>query len=374
MRRYWQRRPLLVRQAIPGFVPPLDPQALLELASDEAVESRFVSRHGKRWSLEEGPFEAEALPPLSRRNWTLLVQGVELHLDAAHELLSRFRFIPDARVDDLMISLASDGGGVGPHLDSYDVFLLQAWGKRRWRIGPVRSPKLVEGLPLRILADFEADQEWLLEPGDMLYLPPGWGHDGIAEGPCMTCSIGFRAPSRHEFLSAFLAEAAEAPGGANPRFADRRRLASDSPARIPDDLHQTLTGWAASWRPEAKRAEAFIGRFLTEPKPSVWFEPPARGPKGGFASACRSRPLQLDRRTRMLWRGRQIFINGECVEPHARARPLLRRLAERRVIEPVELAALAEDAALLGLLETWFEAGWLHLGRPSTERKLRASS
>src|SRR5690606_26400779 len=180
MRRHWQRRPLLIRQAIPGFTPPLDPRQLVELAADDDVESRLVTRRRGRWALEHGPFEPEDVPALTRRDWTLLVQGVDLHVDAAHALLARFRFVPDARLDDLMISLAGDGGGVGPHVDSYDVFLLQAWGRRRWRIGPVRQPRLVEGLPLKILDGFEPDEEWVLEPGDMLYLPPGWGHDGIA--------------------------------------------------------------------------------------------------------------------------------------------------------------------------------------------------
>src|SRR5690606_28554951 len=202
----------LIRQAIPDFEAPLDAAALIALASDDSVESRLIARRRGRWSLEHGPFEPERLPSLSGRDWTLLVQGADLHSDAARALLSRFRFVPDARLDDLMISLAADGGGVGPHQDSYDVFLLQAWGRRRWRIGRVAEPQLVPGLPLRVLANFEAEREWLLEPGDMLYLPPGWGHDGIAEGPCMTCSVGFRAPSRHEFLAAFLAEAADSPG------------------------------------------------------------------------------------------------------------------------------------------------------------------
>jgi 50S ribosomal protein L16 3-hydroxylase len=358
LRTRWQRRPLLIRQAIPGFEAPLDAAALIALAGDDAVESRLVSRARGRWKLASGPFQPEDIPPLSRRNWSLLVQGVDLHHDAAHALLSRFRFVPDARLDDLMISLASDGGGVGPHVDSYDVFLLQAWGRRRWRVGPVRSQHLVDGLPLRILADFEPDEEWLLEPGDMLYLPPGWGHDGIAEGPCMTCSIGFRAPSRHEFLAAFLAEAADSPGGPDLRFGDRGRSPARLPARIPDDLYATLSAWADDWRPGAARIETFVGRFLTEPKPSVWFDAHPIGFET-FVRRCREHGLRLDRRTRILWRADLVHINGESVHPPAAARAQLRRLADRRSMHPADFHRIPDEDELLTLLHEWATAGWL---------------
>ncbi len=362
MRRHWQRRPLLIRQAIPGFTPPLDPRQLVELAADDDVESRLVTRRRGRWALEHGPFEPEDVPALTRRDWTLLVQGVDLHVDAAHALLARFRFVPDARLDDLMISLAGDGGGVGPHVDSYDVFLLQAWGRRRWRIGPVRQPRLVEGLPLKILDGFEPDEEWVLEPGDMLYLPPGWGHDGIAEGPCMTCSIGFRAPSRQEFLSAFLAEAADAPGGPDPRFGDRGRPPATSPGRIPDDLAATLSAWARDWRPDPARIDDFAGRYLTEPKPSVWFEAPAPMALERFVRAARKQGLRLDRRSRMAWRGAKLYLNGEAFSPDAAGRRLLRRFADRHGLEVADLQAADASAPVFGLLHQWHDAGWIRLG------------
>lgn len=362
MRRHWQRKPLMIRQAIPGFAPPLDPEQLIELASDDAVESRLVTRRRGLWALEHGPFEPGEVPALTRRDWTLLVQGVDLHSDAAHALLARFRFVPDARLDDLMISLAGDGGGVGPHVDSYDVFLLQAWGRRRWRIGPVRQPRLVEGLPLKILDGFEPDQEWVLEPGDMLYLPPGWGHDGIADGPCMTCSIGFRAPSRHEFLSAFLAEAADAPGGPDPRFGDRGRAPAASPGRLPDDLAATLSGWAREWRPDPARVDEFVGRYLTEPKPSVWFDSPAPMTLERFARSARRQGLRLDRRSRMAWRGARLYLNGEAFAASAADRTLLRRFADRQALDAADLQALDPSAPVFGLLHQWRNSGWICLG------------
>ena len=182
MRRHWQKKPLLVRQAWPGVTPPIDRAALFELAGQPDVESRLLTRFAGDWRLRHGPLPRRALPPLGKPDWTLLVQGLDLHWPAARDMLDRFRFVPEARLDDLMVSYASDGGGVGPHLDSYDVFLLQVHGRRRWRIGPVHDRSLVAGLPVKILGQFVPDQDWILEPGDMLYLPPNWGHDGVAVG------------------------------------------------------------------------------------------------------------------------------------------------------------------------------------------------
>jgi 50S ribosomal protein L16 3-hydroxylase len=196
MQRHWQKKPLLIRQAIPGFQALLDRPALFDLAEQDEVESRLIQQTPKGWNMRNGPLARRALPAVKSPNWALLVQGVDQHVESVHALLQQFRFVPDARLDDLMISYATDGGGVGPHFDSYDVFLLQAHGRRRWRIGKQKDLTLVEGAPLKILQNFEPEEEFVLEPGDMLYLPPRYAHDGVAEGECMTYSIGFRAPKR----------------------------------------------------------------------------------------------------------------------------------------------------------------------------------
>ena len=196
MRQYWQKKPLLVRQAIPGFKALLPRADLFALASQEGVESRLVQQTEGAWKFQHGPFTRRALPPLQRPHWTLLVQGVDLHNDSVHALMQQFRFVPDARLDDVMISYASDGGGVGPHFDSYDVFLLQAHGQRRWRIGRQKDLSLRDDVPMKILSHFEPEEDWVLEPGDLLYLPPRWAHDGVAVDACMTYSVGFRAPAR----------------------------------------------------------------------------------------------------------------------------------------------------------------------------------
>ena len=361
LRRHWQRRPLLVRQAIAGFASPVSPAELYELAGRDEVESRLITSAGDRWRLDRGPFDAGGLPSLRRKHWTLLVQGVDQQLDRVHQLLGRFRFISDARLDDLMISIAGDGGGVGPHLDSYDVFLLQASGRRRWRWGPTdprHPPAFKTGLPLKILQRFEPAHEAILEPGDLLYLPPGVAHEGSAVGACMTFSIGFRAPSRLEYLRAWLGDAADGITGADPRYVDHGRIATSTPAEIPLSLDRQLARWARSWRPTERELHRFNGRFLTEPKANVWFEPPARklGPLP-FARHAARHGLRIDRRTRIAYRGRDLFINGECF-PGAAVQSM-RSLADGRAMRGEVLADAMKDSAIAGLLHQWWAQGWI---------------
>ncbi|MCR5881515.1 cupin domain-containing protein [Rhizobacter sp. J219] len=353
MRRHWQKRPLLIRQAVPGEGSFLDRAELFELAGREGVESRVVAHQGKTWTLRHGPFARRALPPVSRPAWTLLVQGLDTHLDAAHELLARFRFVPDARLDDLMVSWASDGGGVGPHVDSYDVFLLQLHGKRRWRIAPPGDATLVDGVPLKILKHFKPQRDWVLEPGDMLYLPPGWGHDGVAVGECMTASIGFRAAGRAELRDEVLQrmlDGSERPDP-DPLYRDPRQPATSQPALIPDALREFAAREVARWLAEPQALACALGEVLSEPKPAVWFdagEPLAAG-----------QGVRLDRRTRMLYDERHVYINGEAFRATGRDATLMRRLADQRMLPAARLAALSDDAR--ELLDQWAQAGWLHL-------------
>lgn len=364
MTRYWQRRPRLMRAALPCVQPPLSRAEVFGLAARDDVESRLVSAFDGRWRLAHGPFGPRSLPPRSRPGWTLLVQGVDGHHPAARRLLDRFRFIADCRLDDLMISWASEGGGVGPHVDSYDVFLLQVEGLRRWRLGPVRDAAMVPGLPLKVLSRFEPTEQHDLAPGDMLYLPPGWGHDGTAiGGPCMTCSIGFRAPSRLELLRHLLADAADEPGGTDQRFTDAGIRATRRPGAIPEALFGTLSGWALDWQPRPAEVRRAIGCFLTEPKASVWFDAPKRPPtETRFDRAARAHGLCLDRRSRVAYRGRWFFINGEsCAMPSQGAR-WLRELADRRLLSPATAARWLEDVDLARQLRSWIGHGWLRFG------------
>ena len=349
MARHWQRRPLLVRGALPDLAPPLLRTELYALAARDDVESRLVRKTSHGWSLAHGPFARSALPPVRQRGWTLLVQGVDLHHAAAHALLRRFRFVPDARLDDLMISWASDGGGVGPHVDSYDVFLLQARGRRRWRIARRFDARLDERAPFKVLRRFVAEDEYVLEPGDMLYLPPGWAHDGVAiGGECMTCSIGLRAPKRGELAAELAQRLGESYDDAT-LYRDAGQKATTSPAAIP----AALTRFAAdalqrlAARPAA--VERALGEVLSEPKAQVWFSK-RRAPRRFGAVA-------LDRRTRMLYDKHHVFINGEAVPVRGAQAAVLRRLADERALDA--RAVRAASPVVRKLLAQWLAAGWL---------------
>jgi 50S ribosomal protein L16 3-hydroxylase len=352
MKRHWQKKPLLVRGALPGFAPLLDRAQLFELAGREGVESRLVSQGDAGWTMRRGPFARRSLPPVSRPGWTLLVQGVDLHHDGVHQLLNQFRFVPDARLDDIMISYATDGGGVGPHTDSYDVFLLQAQGRRRWRISAQKDRSLVEGVPLKILANFQAEQEWVLEPGDMLYLPPGYAHDGVAEGECMTYSVGFRVPSRgdmaREMLQRLAEDAADLAG--DTLYRDAGHPAAATPAAIPPELEAFARASLQTVLADREALARVLGEHLTEPKPDVWFD------AGRVPRVVQS--VVLDRRTRMMHDARHIFVNGESWRAAGRDATLMRRLADARRLTRDELSSASDDAR--ALLVSWIEAGWLH--------------
>lgn len=360
MKRYWQKKPLLVRQAVPGFKPLLDRAQLFELAANEDAQTRMVIQEpGTKpgWRFKHGPFQRRTLPPLKQPGWTILVQGVDLHHERVHELMNQFRFVPDARLDDLMISFATDGGGVGPHYDSYDVFLLQAHGKRRWRIGRQKDLSLQPDVPLKILANFEPEVEYVLEPGDLLYLPPRYAHDGIAEGECMTYSIGFRIPNRAELareLLQRLAEDAEEEVGVG-LYRDPDQPAVDQPAEIPARMLEFAQNALQDALQDSRALARGLGEYMTEPKPNVWFE--VRTASAKEAQALKARGIRLDRRTRMMFDAHHIFINGESFSASGRDATLMRALANGRILSGREVAKLSAQA--FELLTSWCAAGWL---------------
>ena len=357
LRDYWHKKPLLIRQALPGFQAFLARDDLFALAAQDDVESRLVSRLDGQWKMASGP--QAALPPPTQPDWTLLVQGVNLYNDDADALLRQFRFIPDARLDDLMISYASDGGGVGPHFDSYDVFLLQAHGKRRWQISAQRDLTLIDGVPLKILANFTADEDFLLEPGDMLYLPPHYAHDGIAVGECMTCSIGFRAPAYQELGEAFLqfmADSIDLPG----RYADPDL----TPARHPAEIGKTMLGRVGAELAKVKFTEddiaIFLGEYLSEPKTSVYFDAPEPALSAArFRQRAAKAGVRLSRKTSMLYTGKHLFINGVSFAISRADRMSLIALANERMLSGAATAAASDDVQ--EALYTWYQDGWLAL-------------
>lgn len=354
MKNYWQRKPLLVRQAIPNFSPLLSRSALFDLAGQPDVESRLVmgENSGQRaWQMQRGPFKRKAIPKLTERDWTLLVQGVDLHDDGVSALMQQFRFIPDARIDDVMISYASDGGGVGPHFDSYDVFLLQAQGQRRWRIGRQKDLSLQPDLPLKILANFKPEHDWVLNPGDMLYLPPRYAHDGVALGECMTYSIGFRVPQMGDLARELLVRMSEDAEDAvsTDLYQDAKQPAVQKAAAMPEGLSDFAKSALQRALKDPHALARALGEYLTEPKANVWFE--------GGKVPRKIKAVTLDRRSRMLYDKHHIFLNGESWRAAGADARLMRLLADQRMLTSEDLKGASTQA--LALLRDWCEDGWL---------------
>lgn len=360
LRTTWQRRARLVRAAIPGFSGPFDRASLFALACRDDVESRLVVRERSRWTLAHGPFRPRDFRTLPARNWTLLVQGTNLVDARADALMRRFDFVPWARLDDLMASYAAPGGGVGPHLDAYDVFLLQGMGRRRWRWGRPGDRALVPGRPLKLLANFAPAHDAVLEPGDMLYLPPDVAHDGVAVDACVTYSIGFRAPLAQEVAQAFLLHAADHVALAG-RYEDSGLAPSSHPGRIDPALRTRYAAMLARLRFDRGDLDGFLGAWLTEPKAQVVFDPPERSlSAAAFARAIARDGIATALATQMLYDERAIYINGERYRWPAGGRASLARLADRRALSASDAARL--PAAALAFLHEGYRHGWFRTG------------
>ena len=325
LRRHWQKRPLFVRAALPRFAGVLGERELRALAARDDVESRVVEHRGRRYETVHGPF-ARLRP--RRRDWTLLVSGVNLHHAAADALLRRFSFVPQARLDDVMVSYATPGGGVGPHVDSYDVFLLQGSGRRRWRIGGRTT--------------------WVAGAGDLLYLPPGVRHDGVALEPCFTYSIGFRAPRGAELGAAFLDWLHER-GLPDAHYRDPRLAPVREPARLPREMVRFAERVLRRIRWSRVDVERFLGEYLTQPKGHIVFPP-------GAARALAGR-VMLEPKTQLLYSGARFFINGDSLALPKRAAAALRQLANERMAPANSLAR----AGLRRLISDWQRRGYVRV-------------
>lgn len=360
MKKHWQKKPLLIRQALPGMKALIDRTELLAMIESEEVESRLIMRKNGQWALKKGPMGRKSLPSLKTPDWTVLIQGVDLHNESVHTLLQQFRFVPDARLDDLMISFATDGGGVGPHFDSYDVFLLQVHGQRRWRIGKQKKFELQQGVPLKILKDFKPEAEYVLNPGDMLYLPPGYAHEGVALGECMTYSIGFRSPGQAELASDLLMglseEVAEQAGTSlDSLYQDPEQLAAIRDAEIPVALQKFAVNALSKAMKNPSLLHCLLGESLTQPKPNAWFDNPDQDQLNDLSWPC---GVKLDRRTKMLFDRHHIFINGESFKASGTDAKVLRKLANEKVLSADWACKLSPDAG--ELMRSWWEEGWWH--------------
>lgn len=361
---YWQKKPLLIRQAIPNFQGLLDGNDLAGLACEEEAQSRLVRFSDGQWHTEQGPFDEDDFSNLPEHDWTLLVQGVNHFLPEADALLRQFNFIPYARLDDLMVSYAPKGGGVGPHFDSYDVFLLQGSGKRRWKVSHQSDKSIIEGAPLRILKKFACDDEWVLEPGDMLYLPPQLAHWGIAEtDDCMTYSIGFRAPKTIELAMGYLEELQSNMRTNSPEdrlYQDADLNVTEHPAEISismvDKVHTMLT--QMPWH--AELIGPFLARYLSEPKPHIYFEPNPKLSFRQFEQVILKQGICLDLKSQLLYWQNTFYLNGEliAIENNPVCQENLFYLANMRKLEA---QSLKQTPDLMYWLFDCYLAGFCHI-------------
>ena len=331
LRDYWQKRPLLIRNAFPAFtapdfVPPISPEDLAGLACEDTALSRIVAHDRERdhWMLRNGPFPEEMFPDMPDHDWTLLVQDVDKWDADVATLIERFDFLPRWRIDDIMVSFAAPGGSVGAHVDQYDVFLLQAQGHRRWQIDASENPALDfrNDVDLRLLQRFTPSHDWLVGPGDMLYLPPGVPHHGVAEDACLTYSIGMRAPSAAELLGDFV-DTLAADADDALRYRDPDLAPPADPAEIdPQSMARVVEALNLLRMNDPERLGDWFGRFITVYRSAGQVMPPATAP----GDAPRSR-IEIDwdlqqgaglwrhPYSRMAWRksgrGARLYVNGQ---------------------------------------------------------------
>ncbi|MES2206429.1 MAG: cupin domain-containing protein [Pseudomonadota bacterium] len=367
MATFWQREAYLAKQALPEFQSFLGRDDILQLATREEVESRLIIRTGEAsWDIEYGPFTTRRFKKLPATGWTILIQGLNHHALEADALLKRFAFIPYARLDDVMVSYAVDGGGVGPHFDSYDVFLLQGMGQRRWAISAQEDLRLVPDLPLKILQNFQAEQSWVLSAGDMLYLPPRYAHDGVAQGECITYSIGFRAPDNQEWVQGFLNywhDQSQISG----RYHDQGLKATDTPACIPGEINQHVDEVLQRMPWSKSDVARFVGCYLTEPKATVFFDAP-ESPMSlkRFVAQVLSNGIKLDQKTQLLYDQQWFYLNGEATawkDVAEGLRDVVCKLANQKELKPFSLSKSPEG------LEAWLYGaycdGFLQLMMPA---------
>ena len=329
LRETWQRQPLLIRNPWDSWLNPLEPDNLAGLACEPGIESRLITQSSEQWELEHGPLPADRFGQLGKMPWTLLVQAVDHHVPSVAELLEPFRFIPSWRIDDIMVSYAVDGGGVGAHFDNYDVFLIQGLGQRRWQVGARcdQSTPLLPHDDLRLLADFEPTAEWILEPGDILYVPPGFAHNGIAVGDgCMTYSIGFRAPSRSELIADWT-EHVVAELDDDDRYCDPGLVLQDNPGEISRYALARLQQMVAERVLDRAAFDLWFGEFTTTPKEQEidWRPEQPIGLDEVRLSVAQGAPLLRNPASRFSFIRREVegltlFVNGQsraCSGPTA---------------------------------------------------------
>ncbi len=359
LRDYWQKKPLLIRNPWSQWTNPLDPDDLAGLACEEEVESRLILHSGSDWAVENGPFAHARFGEIGKSPWTLLVQAVDHHDPDVAALIEPFRFIPDWRIDDIMVSYATDGGGVGPHFDQYDVFLIQGLGQRRWQLGPHcdGNSALLPHDDLRLLADFHATDEWVLEPGDILYVPPGFAHNGVAIGDdCMTYSVGFRAPSRADLIGHFVDDMLDHLSD-DDRYGDPDLALQSNAGEIPEDAIRNLHAMITEKLNDRAAFARWFGSYNSTRKyPEIDWSPD--DPIG--ADELRQRLAAGDRLCRnpasrfsfikAETGGVLLFVDGECFDCASDTGTFAERLCAKATMT-VDLDLYKSDAVLVIIMQ-----------------------
>ena len=356
LRDYWQKRPLLIRNAFPGFVSPIQPEDLAGLACEEAALSRIVAhdRASDGWTLRSGPFAEDEFPGMPDHDWTLLVQDVDKWDHDVRALLAHFGFLPRWRIDDIMVSFAATGGSVGAHVDQYDVFLLQALGERRWQIDAGENPPqdFRDGVELKLLREFHPTHDWVLQPGDMLYLPPGVPHHGVAVNPCLTFSVGMRAPSAAELIGDYL-DTLVADASENLRYGDQDLTPPADPYEIDAAaMGRVVEALNALRMNDPDRLAGWFGRFITTYRSAGEVAP---------APSARSR-IEIE------W----DLDQGAVLQRHPMSRPAWRKAKRGAQLfcSGLEFALPAKDAQRIAAAETLDGNAYSALGETGREAVL----
>jgi 50S ribosomal protein L16 3-hydroxylase len=369
LRDHWQKKPLLIRNPWSAWCNPLEPDELAGLACEPDVEARLIVQGRDQWKVEHGPFAETRFAKLGKKPWTLLVQAVDIQVPDVAALIAPFRFVPNWRIDDVMVSYATDGGGVGPHFDQYDVFLVQGLGKRRWQVG-ARCDSATPLLPhddLRLLADFQATEEWILEPGDILYVPPGIAHNGVAVGDdCMTYSIGFRAPSRSDLIGAWSDDLLEQLQD-DDRYEDPGLQAQQNPGEISAEAIAQLHAMVTRTLLDRDAFARWFGQYNSTRKyPDMDWQPDeALSVKALRLLLAEGVPLCRNPASRFSFfrqaDGLLLFVDGECFECTGETAGLAETLCAQDsiLIDPEQAAS---DSAMR-LLATLFNRGSLAFDR-----------
>ncbi|MBL4608433.1 MAG: cupin domain-containing protein [Pseudomonadales bacterium] len=363
---YWQKKPLLVRQALPVAATLSDPEELAGLSLEDEIESRIIIGADKHWQVQHGPFDEDTYKTLAKNDWTLLVQAINFYLPQFTPLISQFDFLPKWRIDDVMASYAAPGGSVGPHFDNYDVFLIQGFGKRHWKVGQLcdENSVLQSHPDLRLLEEFNTEEEWILEPGDMLYIPPRIAHFGVAVDACITYSLGFTSPSTSQVAEYFCDDVLERDLSSK-RYADPMLSALENNGVLTKSALQQFKSMLIEELDKPEVLSHWLARMISEPKYNNYS--PAENDKldddAFFSLLKKGEPLLRDEASRFIFTEHEetkiLYINGSEI-PHPGCPALLTVLCGHQALEAECLVPLLNTPKSISWLNALYCSGYLY--------------